>query len=70
MMNILFQCVHLDSEVKDDARHRKLSNMTGSLDTPTVVPSWYRVSGVRTKKRFVPWGGAGIYSIEEADIQT
>ncbi|AXC67001.1 zinc-ribbon domain-containing protein [Salmonella enterica] len=67
--NVLMQCAHLDSEVKAEARQRKLRSIIGGLDTPVTVRSWYCVwcgNRYQGEKRCVPCG-TGIYSIEETD---
>lgn len=70
-MNILMNCAHLDPQVKEGARQRKLRRMIGDLDLPVAVRYWYCVwcgdhySGEKQCSRC----GTGIYSIQEENGQ-
>jgi len=68
---VLMNCAHLDPQVKEGARQRKLRRMIGDLDVPVAVRQWYCVwcgdhySGEKQCFRC----GSGIYSIQAENGQ-
>ncbi|HEJ7885182.1 TPA: hypothetical protein SMI12_002132 [Serratia liquefaciens] len=69
--SVLMNCAHLDPQVKEGARQRKLRRMIGDLDVPVAVRQWHCVwcGDHYSGEKQCPRCGIGIYSIQAENGQ-